>query len=690
MRYRKILILFLSIGLSLTAVSFSASADGSGVTIREKYDFDGVISEWLEEEPDTPTGTTYKIWEHFGGFWADAEKEPFDDGIGNTFDAVDNPGELPEPPLDPTEEDDLLCWAATCANLLEYTGWGFVGGMEEGNTDNFFQYYIDHTTDYGSLTEYGVEWWFNGNLPTHTGDWAVEDVAGGNFWSSSYFWAIYTHISGSNIGVMTFLESWLKSGYPVGLGIYPITPPGGHAITCWGINYDTGAAGTPDYFKGVWVTDSDSHKHLTDPDDVLRYFEVDYEDHGTGTTLDDYWYMPNYGGGWKISSVVGLEPFPGESRPVADAGISYFADEGETVWFDASGSTDDDPLEYRWDFDNDGTWDTGWITSTMVSRSWDDDYVGTVRLEVFDGRLRDMDTTIVTINNVAPSISVFATDCDENSLSTLSVNIFDPSPLDTFTANIDWGEGPIDGPYNYGPGTTMFLKTHKYLDDNPSGTASDDYTVSVTVQDDDGGSDTESYDLLTVTNIAPVATIDSMIQPNDQFILPVVHELDFTGSYTDIGTQDTHTIHWDFGDTNTETGTLTPSHTYMAAGDYTVTLTITDDDGGIGTDTWNVIVVDALGALEDLDDYIQDLPPSVFKEKANNRLKAFDNKFNAIYKKLEDLEYQEIIDKLNIDIRTKFDGLIDGDSIDDWINDYDTQEHLCQKIDDITAYLATL
>jgi Ca2+-binding RTX toxin-like protein len=60
----------------------------------------------------------------------------------------------------------------------------------------------------------------------------------------------------------------------------------------------------------------------------------------------------------------------------------------------------------------------------------------------------------------------------------------------------------------------------------------------------------------------------------------------FTGAFTDPGTLDTHSVHWDFGDGATATfaatdpGALTPSHVYTTAGAYTVTLTITDDDAG--------------------------------------------------------------------------------------------------------------
>ena len=52
-------------------------------------------------------------------------------------------------------------------------------------------------------------------------------------------------------------------------------------------------------------------------------------------------------------------------------------------------------------------------------------------------------------------------------------------------------------------------------------------------------------------------------------------------------------------------------------------------------------------------------------------------------------EYQELLDKLFNDIRIKCDGLIDGDPLDDWIVGYNAQYHICIKIDNITAYLAT-
>ncbi|HEY3026246.1 MAG TPA: Ig-like domain-containing protein, partial [Pyrinomonadaceae bacterium] len=74
-----------------------------------------------------------------------------------------------------------------------------------------------------------------------------------------------------------------------------------------------------------------------------------------------------------------------------------------------------------------------------------------------------------------------------------------------------------------------------------------------------------------------------------------------TASFTDLDSGDTHTATWNWGDGSTSTGTIaepsggsgsvTGSHTYTAAGLYTVTLTITDNGGLAGSSVFKSVAV---------------------------------------------------------------------------------------------------
>jgi hypothetical protein len=67
-------------------------------------------------------------------------------------------------------------------------------------------------------------------------------------------------------------------------------------------------------------------------------------------------------------------------------------------------------------------------------------------------------------------------------------------------------------------------------------------------------------------------------------------EVCFHGAFADPGSADTFSIVWRFGDGAVAVGTLTPVHIYAEPGVYTATLSIEDDDGGIGKDTLQVVV----------------------------------------------------------------------------------------------------
>src|SRR5439155_14050164 len=82
-----------------------------------------------------------------------------------------------------------------------------------------------------------------------------------------------------------------------------------------------------------------------------------------------------------------------------------------------------------------------------------------------------------------------------------------------------------------------------YLDDNPTGTASDLNTISLTLTDDDTGTASASTSV-TVNNVNPtlsnVAVSAATVNENGSITL--------TGSYADVGSQDTHTLTISWGD----------------------------------------------------------------------------------------------------------------------------------------------
>jgi Ca2+-binding RTX toxin-like protein len=209
--------------------------------------------------------------------------------------------------------------------------------------------------------------------------------------------------------------------------------------------------------------------------------------------------------------------------------------------------------------------------------------------------LSDNETIQVTVNNVAPvigSIALSASSIDESESVTVSGTFSDPAlavATEIFTGTAIWSDGvatvlSIDG--NAG----TFSTTRLFLDDDPTtGTPLDLFTVDITVNDDDLGSDTETSPILTVNNVAPVITSfqsDATFEDKGEEGEPV----NFVGAFTDVGILDTHSASVDWGDGNPPEpmalvqgagfGTVSGSHIYVAGGIYTVTLTVTDDDTG--------------------------------------------------------------------------------------------------------------
>jgi parallel beta-helix repeat protein len=222
------------------------------------------------------------------------------------------------------------------------------------------------------------------------------------------------------------------------------------------------------------------------------YTGSDTNGDGIGDTLIPHPYTDQGRGYYHLDNYPLVSPWTANEAPVADAGGPYIADEGSPITFDASGSTDPDgdDLQYRWDFDNDGTWDTSYSITPSAMYTWNDDHSGSAMVEVSDGTVTDTDTASVTVNNVAPTLSLIEGPVDPVQLGTpvdIIGHFSDPGPDDTHTATIDWGDGTLPDTFN--------------IVDEIGGTVTDSYTysqagvyiITLTVEDDDTGSDSMEF-----------------------------------------------------------------------------------------------------------------------------------------------------------------------------------------------------
>ena len=90
---------------------------------------------------------------------------------------------------------------------------------------------------------------------------------------------------------------------------------------------------------------------------------------------------------------------------------------------------------------------------------------------------------------------------------------------------------------------------------------------------------------LVVNNLDPVITsATGPIEPQ-----PKGTSITATATYTDVGTQDTHTCTFSWDDDTSATpvdgsaGSCSATHTYTADGVYNVIVTVTDDDTGFAS-----------------------------------------------------------------------------------------------------------
>jgi PKD repeat protein len=328
-----------------------------------------------------------------------------------------------------------------------------------------------------------------------------------------------------------------------------------------------------------------------DPDGIIVSYEWDFGDGNSGSGVNvshTYYFQGDYtvcltvtdDDGATDSDFVTVTVLGGGNQPpVADAQPYHqHVDVGEIAWFSGNGSYDPDGyiISYHWNF-GDGTSGTGNITWHVYQ--FPGNY--TVTLTVTDNHgATDTDYVNVQVfGNQTQNQPPVADAYPEH-------QIIDSGEEAWFTGNSSYDpDGHIVSyEWNFGDGTSAsgVEVTHTY---NSSG----DYTVTLTVTDNEGATDS---DFVTVTvlgggggNQPPVADAD----PEHQHV-DVGEKAWFWGN--DSYDPDGYIVSylWNFGDgTSEETGELV-THIYHYPGNYTVTLTVTDNEGATNTDYVNARV----------------------------------------------------------------------------------------------------
>ena len=268
--------------------------------------------------------------------------------------------------------------------------------------------------------------------------------------------------------------------------------------------------------------------------------------------------------------------------PTADAGGPYSGTVDHTIVFDGSGSSDPDGsiVGYRWDFTNDGFWDTNWLTSATTTNVYTSTGTCTVKLEVKDDDdATDIDTASVTISPNQAPVADAGGPYSGKVGSSVRLDGSGSSDSDGSVVGYRWdfnNDGSWDTEW-----VTSSTAAHSYPH---VGT----YTVKLEVKDDDDATDIDTASVSISTNKAPVA------EANGPYSGGVNNSIKFDASGSSDPDGSIVGYRWDFtNDGSWDTNWLnqkTTTHAYLKPGTYTVKLQVKDNDEATDTDTASVSI----------------------------------------------------------------------------------------------------
>ena len=351
----------------------------------------------------------------------------------------------------------------------------------------------------------------------------------------------------------------------------------------------------------------------------------------SGNATDSF--TPTICGTWTLKTYVPADTFwnaetfavtgcsTANNAPTVGAGGPYSGNEGSVIALSGTASDSDgtiasatwtipvQPLSGDCTLANASSLTTATITCT-------DNGVATVRLTAADddAAVTSANAT-VTVSNVAPTATFSSPAAAVNEGSDVALALtspYDPSSVDTaagFSYAFDCGDGAGYG--DFGSTASATCPT------TDNGTRS----VKGKIKDKDGGV-SEYTSSVTVQNVAPsvAASISGNIDCRTNATL--------TWSFTDPGVNDSPwavVVNWGDGTTNSEftvsaqNAQTSRTHMYATPGTYSVVVTVTDKDGGVGTDdTGNSITVAQAYEVDFLPPFDDSSPSKLIVNKMKN------------------------------------------------------------------------
>ena len=263
----------------------------------------------------------------------------------------------------------------------------------------------------------------------------------------------------------------------------------------------------------------------------------------------------------------------------------------QTFSFDASSSSDledaVDLLEVRWDWENDGTWDTAWSTTKTGGHQYSSIGSYTIEMEIRDTVGLMNDTTMsVSVVNTAPAALFTVTPSSGNITQVFQVDASASSDVedasDSLEVRWDWND---DGTWDTGWYSTKTM-THQY-------SAPGIYSIRVEIRDTDGLTN-QTTRAVTVVNTAPIASFS--VTPDSGSILQsfavdasTSSDLEDSISVLDVRWDWENDGTWDTGWTTTKTAV----HQYASNGVKSVRLAVRDTGDLESTTLRTLTVVEA-------------------------------------------------------------------------------------------------